>query len=129
MRPPTEDEAVDRILHTTHGTFHLNCFVFIYVSYLCFVFTYVSYLFMFQSWIISYFSRIHGFHIDPVYVDAMPRAARYVLQWGNNAVEPYRGYLDRTMHDDITWRPFSDYTQIVPFDGISLYSGWLACGT
>ncbi|XP_058764066.1 protein MAINTENANCE OF MERISTEMS-like [Vicia villosa] len=81
------------------------------------------------SWIISYFSRIHGFHIDPEYVDAMPRAARYVLQRGNNAVGPYRGYLDRTMHDDVTWRPFSDYTQVVPFDGISLYSGWLACGT
>ncbi|XP_058773042.1 protein MAIN-LIKE 1-like [Vicia villosa] len=54
------------------------------------------------SWIISYFSRIHGFHIDPEYDDAMPRAARYVLQRGNNAVGPYRGYLDRTMHDDVT---------------------------
>ncbi|XP_058734877.1 protein MAIN-LIKE 1-like [Vicia villosa] len=81
------------------------------------------------SWIISYFSRIHGIHIDLAYVDAMPRAARYVLQRGNNVVGPYRGYLDRTVHDDITWRPFSDYTQIVPFEGISLYSGWLACGT
>src|SRR4051812_25804524 len=86
-------------------------------------------MFVFQSWIISYFSRIHGFHVDPAYVDAMPRAARYALQRGNDAVGPYRLYMDRTMHDDVTWRPFVNYAQIVPFDGIALYSGWLACGT
>src|SRR4051812_32379891 len=59
----------------------------------------------------------------------MPRATRYALQRGNDAVGPYRLYLDRTMHDDVTWRPFADYTQVVPFDGIPLYSSWLACGT
>ncbi|XP_058726959.1 protein MAIN-LIKE 1-like [Vicia villosa] len=72
------------------------------------------------SWIISYFSRIHGFHIDPAYVDAMPRAARYALQRGNDAVGPYRLYLDRTMHDDVTWRPFADYAQVIGDRGINL---------
>src|SRR4051812_23280879 len=34
-----------------------------------------------------------------------------------------------TMHGDVTWRPFADYAQVVPFDGVAIYSGWLACGT
>src|SRR3954463_10451402 len=59
----------------------------------------------------------------------MPRAARYALPRENDAVGPYHLYLDRTMHDDVTWRSFADYAQIVPFDDIALYSGWLACGT
>ncbi|XP_058776933.1 uncharacterized protein LOC131651278 [Vicia villosa] len=81
------------------------------------------------GWIISYFHRIHDFYIDLVYDDAMPRAARYVLQRGNNAVGLYRVYLDRTIHNDIRWTPFTDYCDVVPFDRIALYSGWLAYGT
>ncbi|XP_058727031.1 uncharacterized protein LOC131598449 [Vicia villosa] len=49
------------------------------------------------------------------------------LLMGNNAVLLYRVYLDRTVHDDIRWTPFSDYSVVVPFDRIALYSGWLAC--
>ncbi|XP_058746819.1 uncharacterized protein LOC131619772 [Vicia villosa] len=81
------------------------------------------------GWIISYFHRIHDFAIDPMYDDAMPRAARYVLQRGNNAMDPYRVYLDRTVHGDIYWTSFIDYRHAIPFDRIALYSGWLACGT
>ncbi|XP_058761840.1 uncharacterized protein LOC131635248, partial [Vicia villosa] len=36
--------------------------------------------------------------------------------------------LDHTAHDDIRWTPFTNYTAVVPFDRIALYSGWLACG-
>ncbi|XP_058746398.1 serine/threonine-protein phosphatase 7 long form homolog [Vicia villosa] len=32
-----------------------------------------------RSWIISYFHCIHGYDPDLAYIDAMPRAARYVL--------------------------------------------------
>ncbi|XP_058757459.1 uncharacterized protein LOC131630722 [Vicia villosa] len=87
------------------------------------------------SWIISYFHRIHSyFHRirsydpDPLYIDAMPRAARYILHRGNQKVGPYRVYLDRTAHDDIRWTLFSDYADVVPFGRIALYSGWLAYG-
>ncbi|XP_058770497.1 uncharacterized protein LOC131644109 [Vicia villosa] len=59
----------------------------------------------------------------------MPRATLYVLQRGNQKVGPYRVYLDRTVHDDIQWTPFSGYGNVVPFDRIALYSGWLACGS
>ncbi|XP_058733598.1 uncharacterized protein LOC131605235 [Vicia villosa] len=59
----------------------------------------------------------------------MPKDARYVLYRENNKVGPYRVYLDRTVHDDIRWMPFTDYRDVVPFDCITLYSGWLECGT
>ena len=59
----------------------------------------------------------------------MPKAAKYVLYRGNHKVPPYQVYLDRTNHDDIKWTPFEDYIDVVPFDLISLYSGWLACGS
>ncbi|XP_058754452.1 uncharacterized protein LOC131627631 [Vicia villosa] len=59
----------------------------------------------------------------------MPRTARYVLQRGNNTVVPYHVYLERTVHKDIRWMPFTDYRDVVPFDRIALYSGWLVCGT
>ncbi|XP_058780623.1 protein MAIN-LIKE 1-like [Vicia villosa] len=85
--------------------------------------------FMFLGWIISYFNLIHDFNINPVYDDAIPRAARYVLQIGNNKVGLYRVYLDHTVHDDIHWMPFTGHGNNVSFDRIILYSGWLACGT
>ncbi|XP_058766846.1 uncharacterized protein LOC131640475 [Vicia villosa] len=58
----------------------------------------------------------------------MPRTARYVLQRGNNKVGPYHVYLDRTIHGDIRWTSFTNYCDVVPFDRITLYSRWLACG-
>ncbi|XP_058746191.1 uncharacterized protein LOC131640685 [Vicia villosa] len=81
------------------------------------------------GWIILYFHHIHGFAIDPAYNEGMPRAARFVLQRGNNTVGPYRVYLDHTVHDDIHWTPFTNYCLVVPFDRTALYSIWLACGT
>ncbi|XP_058742276.1 uncharacterized protein LOC131614735 [Vicia villosa] len=80
------------------------------------------------SWIISYFHRIHGYDPDPAYIDAMPRATRYVLQRGNQEIGPGRVYLDRTSHNDIQWTPFTNYGDVVSFNGIALYSGWLDCG-
>ncbi|XP_058771909.1 protein MAIN-LIKE 1-like [Vicia villosa] len=77
------------------------------------------------GWIISYFYRIHGYEINPVYTDAMPRAARYILQRGNNKVGPYRVYLNHIVHDDIQWTPFIGYGDVIPFDRIRLYFGWL----
>ena len=58
----------------------------------------------------------------------MPRDARFILNRGDHNVVLYRVFLDRTNHDDINWTPFEDYMEVVPFDTISLYSGWLACG-
>ena len=81
-----------------------------------------------QSWILSYFHQIHGYYVDPDYEDFMPRAARFILNRGNDNVVPYRVFLDRTNHEDLNWTLFEDYMEVVPFDTISLYSGWLACG-
>ncbi|XP_058742104.1 uncharacterized protein LOC131614550 [Vicia villosa] len=81
------------------------------------------------SWIISYFHRIHGYDPDLLYTDDMHRAARYVFQLGNHKVASYWVYLNFTAHDDIKYMPFGDYRDVVLFDRISLYFGWLACGT
>ena len=81
-----------------------------------------------QSWILLYFHHIHGYSMDPDYEDFMPRASRFILNRGNDNVAPYLVFLDRTHHDDINWTPFEDYKEVAPFDTISLYSGWLACG-
>ncbi|XP_058726595.1 uncharacterized protein LOC131597955 [Vicia villosa] len=59
----------------------------------------------------------------------MPRDAMYLPHIGNQVVPPFQMYLDRTVHDDILWTPFEDHREIIPFDSISLYSEWLACGT
>ena len=66
--------------------------------------------------------------MDPDYEDFMPRAAKFTLNRGNDNVVPCWVFLDHTNHDDINWTPFEDYREVVPFDTISLYSGWLACG-
>ncbi|XP_058733500.1 uncharacterized protein LOC131605122 [Vicia villosa] len=81
------------------------------------------------SWIIYYFHHIHDYDVDPAYIDAMSSTARYVLQRGDQKVGPYRVYLDRIAHDDIQWTPLTNYDDVVPFDRITLYYGWLACGT
>lgn len=36
-------------------------------------------------------------------------------------------YIDQTQHDDIDWTPYNTHQEIVSFDPISFYSGWLAC--
>ena len=73
-----------------------------------------------QSWILSYFHRIHGYSLDPNYEDFMPRAARFILNRGNDNVVPYRVFIDRTNHEDINWTPFEYYREVLPFDTISL---------
>ncbi|XP_058765807.1 uncharacterized protein LOC131639322 [Vicia villosa] len=65
--------------------------------------------------IISRFPRIHGIDLDLQYSDDMQRVAMM--------------YLERTVHDDINWMSFEDHREIIPFDLLSLYSGWLAYGT
>ncbi|XP_058733496.1 uncharacterized protein LOC131605119 [Vicia villosa] len=60
--------------------------------------------------IISHFHHIHGFDLDLDYTEGMSRVAMYLPHRRNQML-------------------FEDHREIIPFDSISLYSGWLACGT
>src|SRR4051812_10066 len=61
-----EDQRVDWLLHTPQGTFLFNYMTF----NLLFINLYLHILlFVFHSWIISYFHRIHGYDPDPLYND------------------------------------------------------------
>lgn len=41
----------------------------------------------------------------------------------------FRVYLDRLVAEDIQFNNYVDQRETWPFDGIVLYSGWLACGS
>ena len=72
---------------------------------------------------------ISGWGSFPDYTEAMPRARAFIPLRGNQAVDPYRVYLDRLAAEDIRYDVYADHRGTRPFDDISLFSGWLACSS
>lgn len=44
---------------------------------------------------------------------------------GNDHILPYCVYIERTQYDDVKRRPYGAHWDIVLFDPIFLYSGWV----
>ncbi|XP_058756413.1 uncharacterized protein LOC131629646 [Vicia villosa] len=56
----------------------------------------------------------------------MPCASAFTPLRGNQASDHYRRGLDRTAAEDIKYYCYAEHRETVPFDELSLYSGWLA---
>ncbi|CAJ2645088.1 unnamed protein product [Trifolium pratense] len=58
---------------------------------------------------------------------SLPRARRWRYRQGNVKLPAYRPVLDALTPDDVIWRPFQNHRAALPFDLVSMYSGYL-CG-
>lgn len=61
------------------------------------------------------------------YTEDLSRATAFIPLIGDQAVEPFRVYLDRLVVKDTHFNSYVDHRQTRPFDEILLYSIWLAC--
>jgi hypothetical protein len=58
----------------------------------------------------------------------MPRAFKYALTKGQTNENATRLLFDRILPYDITWRPYEDYRNIIPFAELTLYYDWIRNG-
>lgn len=84
---------------------------------------------MSQEWIISHFSSITGWEVVSAYTEDWPRVAAFASYRGNNVIESFQVYLDRTIADDIAFCIYRGHRETRQLDVISLYSEWLTCGS
>ncbi|CAK8531803.1 unnamed protein product [Lathyrus sativus] len=61
------------------------------------------------------------------YTELMLCARAFLPLRRNQAVDPYRVYLDRLAAEEIHHDVYADHHVTRPFDDISLFSGWLVC--
>jgi hypothetical protein len=59
----------------------------------------------------------------------MPRACKYAGTKGQTNEKAAQLLFDRILPHDITWRPFEDYRDVIPFAEHALYSGWIRNGS
>ncbi|CAK8538159.1 unnamed protein product [Lathyrus sativus] len=81
------------------------------------------------AWIFQRFPMIVGWGSAPDYTELMPHARAFLPLRGNQAVDPYRVYLDRLAAEDIRYDVYADHHVTRPFDDISLFSGCLTCSS
>jgi hypothetical protein len=65
-----------------------------------------------------------GYNCDDPQV-RFPRAMRWTYKQGKIKLPEYRPIMDSLTPDDVIWRPFENHRGIIPFDLISMYSGYL----
>ncbi|XP_058776892.1 uncharacterized protein LOC131651235 [Vicia villosa] len=56
----------------------------------------------------------------------MPRASAFSPLRGNQVSDPYRRRLDRMAAEDVRYDCYAEHREMVLFDEIALYYGWLA---
>jgi hypothetical protein len=62
------------------------------------------------------------------YKSEIPRACKYVLTKGQTNEKAARLLFDRILLHDITWRPYEDDRDVIPFAEHALYFGWIRNG-
>ncbi|KAK2362374.1 protein MAIN-LIKE [Trifolium repens] len=82
-----------------------------------------------MCWIHEYFPGLgmrveSGNNCDDPQV-RFPRAMRWTYKQGKMKLPENRPIMDSLTPDDVIWRPFENHRGIVPFDLISMYSGYL----
>ncbi|XP_045819521.1 protein MAIN-LIKE 1-like [Trifolium pratense] len=86
-----------------------------------------GYATLLQGWIHEYFPTLgrraaSGLNCDD---PSFPRGMRWMYKQGKTKLPEYRPILDALTPDDVIWRPFEIHTGSIPFDLITLYSGYL----
>ncbi|XP_058783383.1 uncharacterized protein LOC131658065 [Vicia villosa] len=77
--------------------------------------------------LLTHFAHISGWPLEPTYIEDKPRASAFSPLRGNQAIEPFRVYIDRLVFEDIQFHCYIDHHETIPFNDIDLYLGWLAC--
>ncbi|CAJ2673101.1 unnamed protein product [Trifolium pratense] len=88
-----------------------------------------GYATLLQCWIHEYFPTLgrraeSGLDCD-IPGASLPRARRWRYRQGNVKLPTYRPVLDALTPDDVIWRSFQDHRAALPFDLVSMYSGYL----
>jgi hypothetical protein len=68
--------------------------------------------------------------VDPNlnYMQNYPVPAKWALQKGHGEGVTYHSLLDRLGFDDVIWRPYEKHREILDFEEIFWYLGWIMCG-
>ncbi|XP_058765318.1 uncharacterized protein LOC131638792 [Vicia villosa] len=82
-----------------------------------------------EGWILQHFLEIIDRGEVPSYIKLMSRASVFSPRKGNQVTDPYRHALDRMTAEDIRYDSYTEYREAIPFDEISLYTGWLAASS
>ncbi|XP_050895905.1 uncharacterized protein LOC127102595 [Lathyrus oleraceus] len=82
-----------------------------------------------QGWILQHFSCISGWASVHDYTEDMLRATAFIPLRGNQAIEPYRLYLDCLVVKDMHFNSYVNHRETLSFDEMILHSGWLSCGS
>lgn len=83
----------------------------------------------FQAWILHHFPRIFGWSCLPTYTENMPHASTFIPLRENHVKETYQVYLDYLVAKDIPFHTYVTNRETCPFNDITLYFGWLTCGS
>jgi hypothetical protein len=60
----------------------------------------------------------------------VPRARQWVYKQAKDKLKDLGPDIDTLTPVDVIWRPFGSHSDIIPFDAIGMYSGYLRwCGT
>lgn len=89
---------------------------------------YVFQTFLFQDWILQHYPCITHYVSVPEYAEVMPCATSFIPLRGNQAVEPFKFYLDRLVVDDMHFN-YVEHRHTQSFEEIVLYFRCLACGS
>ncbi|PNY03588.1 serine/threonine-protein phosphatase-like protein [Trifolium pratense] len=86
-----------------------------------------GYATLLQCWIHEYFPSLgrraaSGLNCDE---PGFPRAMRWIYKQGKTKLPEYRPIMDALTPDDVIWRQFETHRGSIPFDPITLYSGYL----
>ncbi|XP_058733870.1 uncharacterized protein LOC131605542 [Vicia villosa] len=85
-------------------------------------------IFVDTRWILQHFSRISGWSLATGYTEDKSRACADDPLRGIQAIELFRVYIDRLVHEDIHLCSYIDYRVTIPFDEVALFTIWLARG-
>ncbi|XP_045788568.1 protein MAIN-LIKE 1-like [Trifolium pratense] len=86
-----------------------------------------GYATLLQCWIHEYFPSLGRRAASGLNCDEpdFPRAMRWIYKQGKTKLPEYRPIMDALTPDDVIWRQFETHRGSIPFDPITLYSGYL----
>eukprot|EP00256_Glycine_max_P040606 XP_006590029.1 protein MAIN-LIKE 2-like [Glycine max] len=90
-----------------------------------------SYISLLQCWIYEYFPSVHRCVVDDGYVEASPRACRWLTskaQMTGIKGAPYRARIDALTVTDVCWMPYAEHRGVRGYDLISSYTGQVRWG-
>jgi len=85
----------------------------------------MKYLFVFVCMDLEHFTKLYSWNPNPKFEHHYPRANHFVPTSGHASTSHYQGCLDQLSMEDVIFIPNGDHQDVVPFQDIFWYSGWI----